>query len=241
MGAAVAGALERLRHRRTETRLARESREREAERALLTAQLVTAEQDERRRLSLALHDGPLQSLSGIALIHDAALKALREGRAEEAERLLSSAVARQRETVQTLRDLSFAIEPVVLRDQGFASAVQALADQIRQATRIEIALDLDAAESLGEKSQVALYQTIREALGQAVRRSPSRLEVAVEPAAGGGLTARIADDGVAERRRASVDAIEERARILGGSVQVERRPAGGTVVLVRLPPYVAAV
>jgi signal transduction histidine kinase len=240
-GALAAGALERLRHRRTERRLARESSEREAERALLTAQLVTAEQDERRRLSLALHDGPLQSLSGIALMHDAALKALHDGRLAEAERLLASAVARQRETVQTLRDLSFAIEPVVLRDQGFASAVQALADQIRQATRIEVALELDAAQRLGEKAQVALYQTIREALAQAIRRGPRRIEVAVHPSPAGGLASRIADDGVAERRRASMEAIEERARILGGTVRVEHAAAGGTVVLVELPPYVVAV
>ncbi len=55
----------------------REAHEREAERARLTERLITAEQDERRRLSIFLHDGPLQSMSGIALMHDAALAALR--------------------------------------------------------------------------------------------------------------------------------------------------------------------
>ena len=62
------------------SRLLEEAREREAERERLTERLITAEQDERRRLSLFLHDGPLQSMSGIALMHDAALAALEDGR-----------------------------------------------------------------------------------------------------------------------------------------------------------------
>lgn len=239
LGALAAAAVERRRHRRAEERLAREAREREAERAFLAAQLVTAERDERRRLSLFLHDGPLQSLAGIALMHDAALRALAEGRADEAVGVIESALQREREVIQTLRDLSFAIEPVILRDHGFAAAVQALADQVREARRIDVDVDVALGERLGEKAQVALYQTIREAVGQAVRRSPTRIEVSLAEAPGA-FAARIADDGVDERRRASVEAIEERARILQGKVAVESRAEGGTVVNVSLPAYAAA-
>jgi signal transduction histidine kinase len=233
--------LERRRHRRTEGRLARESREREAERALLATQLITAEQEERRRLSLALHDGPLQSLSGIALMHDAALKALREGRGDEAARVLAGALARERQTIQALRDLSFALEPVVLRDQGLVAAVLALADQIESARGIAVDLELDAGERLGEKARVALYQTLREALDQAVRRSPRTISIRVDQDPGGSFEATVSDDGVGERRRVSAEAIAERARILGGKVSLEASEHGGTVVRVRLPSYVASV
>ncbi len=58
---------------------------------------------------------------------------LRTGGTEEARTVIESALARERELIDTIRDLSFAIEPVVLRDQGFAAAVRALADQIEQA------------------------------------------------------------------------------------------------------------
>jgi signal transduction histidine kinase len=241
VGALVATALGRRRHARAERRLERQAREREAERARLSAHLITAEQDERRRLSLGLHDGPLQSLSGIALMHDAALKALREGRVDEAARVLAGALERERQTIQALRDLSFALEPVVLRDQGFSAAVQALADQIRTARSIQVELDLGAAEALGEKAQIALYQTLREALDQAVRRKPHRISVQVERRGDGGLAAAITDDGLGERRRASAEAIGERARILGGRVSVEPGERGGTAVRVLLPSYVAAV
>src|SRR5437763_8611809 len=92
--------------------------------------LIAAEQDERRRIALFLHDGPVQNLAGIALMLDAALHAVESGKADDAREVLASAVKRQRTTIRELRDLSFALEPVVLRDQGFEPALEALASQI---------------------------------------------------------------------------------------------------------------
>src|SRR5204862_272448 len=84
-------------------RLLAEARVREAERARLSDQLITAEQDERRRLALFLHDGPVQSLSGISLMLDAVVGSLQEQRLEEAEQVLSSALKRHRDTIRSLR------------------------------------------------------------------------------------------------------------------------------------------
>jgi signal transduction histidine kinase len=220
-------------------RLLVEASEREAERNRLTDQLITAEQDERRRLSVFLHDGPLQSMSGLAMIHDAALAAVREGRGEEAAKLIATSLDRERKTIQELRDLSFAIEPLVLRDQGFHAAVRALSDQIEEAQRITVMANVDAGERLGEKAQAALYQIIRESLSQAVRRNPRRITITVEQDDGGGFVTEILDDGVGERRRASIDAIDERVRILNGRLTVDQGEEGGTSVRVVVPPYVA--
>src|ERR671925_366898 len=134
-------------------RLVDEAQERESERSRLAEQIITAEQDERRRLSLFLHDGPVQSMSGIALMHDAALAAIRDGRYEDAAKVIESSLERERRTIQELRDLSFAIEPLVLRDQGFGAAVRALGDQIEQMERITVSTETDAGERLGEKAQ----------------------------------------------------------------------------------------
>jgi signal transduction histidine kinase len=221
-------------------RLIGEAQERETERTRLSEQLITAEQDERRRLSLFLHDGPVQSMSGIALMHDAALAAIQDGRYEDAAKVIENSLERERRTIQELRDLSFAIEPVVLRDQGFDAAVRALGDQIEQSERITVATDAGAGERLSEKAQVALYQIIRESLNQAVRRRPHQIGVTVVELDGGGFAAEIADDGVGERRRASIDAIEERVRILNGRLSIEAHDEGGTAVRIVMPPYVAA-
>ena len=221
-------------------RLVMEAQEREAERGRLTEQLITAEQDERRRLSLFLHDGPVQAMAGIALMHDAALASIEDGRYEDAAKVIESSLERERRTIQELRDLSFAIEPLVLRDAGFEAAVQALADQVEQSQGITVATSVAAGERLSEKAQVALYQVIREAINQAVLRRPRQIVVTVEELAHGDYATEVDDDGVDERRRASIEAIEERVRLLNGRLSIESREEGGTAIRVVMPAYVAA-
>ncbi len=213
-----------------------ERRSEERERRRLFEQLVAAEQDERRRLALFLHDGAVQSLSGIALMLDAVGHAIEDGRLDDASQVLENALARQRETIQSLRDLSFNLEPVILRDQGFGPAVRALAEQLGLEQALQVDVDVAAGEALAEQAKVALYQLIREALGQAVSRRPSRISITVADAKGGGTTMTVSDDGHFERRRDSVEAFEERARPMSGRVQVDRRE-GGTTVIVSLPEY----
>jgi signal transduction histidine kinase len=221
-------------------RLLAEARVRETERARLSDQLITAEQDERRRLALFLHDGPVQSLAGISLMLDAAIESVREGRLDEADQVIRSALHRHRDTIRSLRDLSFNIEPVVLRDQGFGPAVRTFAEQIGIANEIQVDLDIDAADGLAENARVGLYQIIREAVNLAIRRGPpARISIRVADAGEGGVEAVIADDGTGERRRATFDAIEERARTLSGSLDVEAGHDGGTAVRVVLPAYTA--
>jgi signal transduction histidine kinase len=209
-----------------------------AEHARLSDQLITAEQEERRRLALFLHDGPVQSLSGIALMLDAVTAAVEGEQTIDAKEVLRSALDKQRETIRSLRALSFELEPVVLRDQGFGPAVRALAEQLGMSNRIEIDLDVDGAETLAQRAQVAIYQIIREALHQAIRRGPpTRISVRVAESSDGGVETVIADNGAGERRRASFDDIAERARSLGGRLSVDPGADGGTAVRVVFPPY----
>ena len=202
--------------------------------------LIAAEQDERRRLALFLHDGPVQQLSGIALMLDAAVHLIASGRAAEAQPILDTALERHRQTIRELRDLSFALEPVVLRDQGFAPALRALADQIGSSHSLRIDLELDGAGELGETAQVALYTIIRELIDQSIRRGPpTRIAVKIWRTDDGGVKTCVADDAEPERRRRSFEAIEERVRQVHGEIDVVVDEDHGTAVRVTLPPYTA--
>jgi signal transduction histidine kinase len=208
------------------------------EAARLAERLITAEQDERRRLALFLHDGPVQSLAGIALMLDAVAHSIEEGKLDAAKEVLAEALQRHRAAIRALRDLSFNLEPVVLRDRGFTPAVQALADEIGISRQIKIVVDAAAAEDLNEKVQAALYQIVREALDGAIRRGPPKqIEILVERAADGRFTATIADDGSQERRREFFDMLTERARTLSGRLTVDQQ--AGTRIVVELPASAA--
>ena len=151
--------------------------------------------------------------------------------------MLGSALDKQRATIRSLRDLSFELEPVVLRDQGFGPAVRALADQLGMSNQIQIDLDVEAAEGLTEHAQVAIFQIIREALHQSIRRGPpTRVRVSVSDTDGAVETV-ISDDAPGERRRGGFEAIAERARSLSGRMSVDPNMDGGTAVRIVFPPY----
>jgi signal transduction histidine kinase len=202
-----------------------------------TERVLAAEQDERRRIALFLHDGPVQSLAGVALMLDAAVGLLSSGSADQALEVMDKALARTRMTIGELRDLSFNLEPVVLRDHGFGTAVNALGQDRGMEHGIHVETDVAAAEALGERAQAALYQIVREALEGAIRRGPPRtFEVRVVPGAPGTLETTIHDDAPSERRKQSIEVLEERVRTLGAALSVEHADDGTTMRLV-LPLY----
>lgn len=208
------------------------------ERQRLVERIITAEQDERRRLALFLHDGPVQNLAGIALMLDAAVNAIDDGHPEAAREIMASALLRHRETIRSLRDLSFNIEPVVLRDQGFTPAVLELANQLGMEHKVQIEVDVGRADLLGEKEQVGLYQIVRESLNQAVHRGPpTKISVVIKQTPAGEIETIVADNGKGERRKAALDAIDERASTLNGRFTVEQGADGGTAIRVVLPSY----
>jgi signal transduction histidine kinase len=125
----------------------------------------------------------------------------------------------------------------VLRDHGFVMAVNALAQDRGIEHGIHVDVDAAAAEILGERSQAALYQIVREAFEGAIRRGPPQnFSVRVVKMEDDALEATITDDAPGERRKRSIEVLEERARTLHAALTVEQADDGTTMRLV-LPTY----
>jgi two-component system, NarL family, sensor kinase len=211
----------------------------DAERALL-AERILAEQEERRRLGELLHDGPVQHLSAIAQIVDAALATLRSGERERTDELLSRGLELARNASRELRALCDDLEPLALSELGFRTAVEALVRRFAFRHDVEIVLEIEHANELGEHAQTALYQIVREAIEQAVRRgAPSRIEVSIRETTGGGAELVVSDDGPPERRSAVLEALAERAATLNARFSSEVRYPRGSTIRVELPPSAA--
>jgi two-component system NarL family sensor kinase len=210
----------------------------DTERALL-AERILAEQEERRRLAELLHDGPVQQLAALTQMVDAALATMREtgaagGRADE---ILERALTLARAATQDLRGLCDELEPRALRELGFASAVAALARRVAARREVQIKLDVDVAGELGEHAQAGLYQIVREAIDQAVRRgAPTRIEITLKLTDGGGAELTVSDDGPPERRSAVHELLAERASTLNARFTSEARWPRGSLIRVELPP-----
>ena len=211
----------------------------EVERALL-AERMLAEQEERRRVAELLHDGPIQQLSAISQMLDAGLADLESGEKERAVEVFSRGLELARDAARDLRALCDDLEPRVLHQLGFASAAAALARRIGSRHDVEIDLDVAYADELGENAAVALYQILREATEQSVRRGPlTRIEISLRPSEGGGAELVVADDGPPERRAAVLEALAERAATLNGRFSSEVRYPRGSTVRIDVPPATA--
>ena len=218
---------------------------RERERGRLSDRLLRVEEGERRRLALALHDGPQQSIAGIGLIVQAAHDTIRAGEVDEGLRSLQRALEHCRTVVGSLRTLTFALEPITLRDHGFTAAFCELAGQLSESHKVEIAVDasaIDAARPPGPglalPHRAGGHDERRQARGRhAHRRHGAPLEK-------GGLELCIADDGRGASEddlqrggmHRGVDAMRERAWGVGGTMTFEETAGGGCTVRVIVPP-----
>ena len=221
-----------------------QAEERERERARLSDRLLTAEEEERRRLSLALHDGPQQTIAGVGLMLEAALSDLGDEEHQETSRVIRLAMDRTRGIVRDLRRLTFALEPITLRDHGFSAAFGELAGQTADAHRLEVDVDAEIVDALERPIQVCLYRIAQEALANTVKHAGAgRVSVRAHRRRDGSVEFAIADDGSGtsleqlDRRghHQGVDAMRERASGIGATLRFEQTPGGGTTVRVIVP------
>jgi signal transduction histidine kinase len=211
----------------------------ETERALL-AERMLSEQEERRRVAELLHDGPIQQLSAISQMLDVGLSELESGDAERAKEVFARGLDLARDAARDLRQLCDDLEPRVLHRLGFTSAAAALARRLSSRHHVEIDLNLEAAEGLGESAAVALYEILREATEQAMRRGTlTHVEISVLPTDAGGVELIVADDGPPERRAAVLESLAERAATLNGRFSSEIRYPRGSTVRIEVPPSAA--
>ena len=211
----------------------------DAERALL-AERMLSEQEERRRVAELIHDGPVQQLSAISQMLDAGLAELDGGDRDRAKQVFARSLELARDAARDLRQLCDDLEPRVLQQLGFASAATALTRRISSRHDIEIEVNVEAAETLGENAAVALYQILREAIEQAVKRGGlTRIEISLQATDAGGVELVVQDDGSPERRAAVLDALAERAATLNGRFSSEVRFPRGSTIRIEVPPVAA--
>ena len=169
---------------------------------------------------------------------DAAVAALEDGDVGTGRRVAARALAVARDAAEELRGIVAGLEPVTLNEVGLAAAVREVANRTagRRGASVEVAI---ADTELGEGARSSLFQVIREALDQAVRRGPpTSVSITLDRTATGGVELVVADDAAPERRQAVIDGLAERAAELNGTFEARRDGALTTIRLV-VPPSAA--
>jgi signal transduction histidine kinase len=211
-----------------------------AERRDLTAHLVRAQEEERRKIAADIHDDSIQAMTAVSL----RLQQLRRlATTEHQQQLIARLDDAVRESIVRLRRLMFDLRPPALDGSGLGPAVRELLERLH--SDMEISYDLDDRID-GEPTssvRVELYRIAQEALANVRKHSGAKhVDVSLQRM-DSGFHVRVADDGVgfdvsASSRRPGhlgLVAMSERATVAGGWCTVESAPGRGAVVDFWLP------
>ena len=198
--------------------------------------LVTAREEERRRLRRDLHDGLGPALSGVMLKINTARRLL--DLQSPADPVLKEVREDVQRSVADIRRLVYDLRPPALDELGLVGAIREAALACETDGRHVIVESPECLPPLPAAVEVAAYRIVQEALTNAVRHAHCRtctVRLSVED----GLQVEIADDGVGlpgERHiGVGLASMRERAAELGGTCLVEPIPEGGTRVQAHLP------
>ena len=196
--------------------------------------VVTAVEEDRRRLRRDLHDGLGPTLTGVAYATDAARNLLRSDPAA-AEELLRGARADTGTAITEVRELVDGLRPAVLDQVGLLPALRQQAAQLRgrDGQRILVTLDLDdGLTELGAATEVAVFRIVTEALTNVARHAGSATASVRLAAQGDSLLAEVGDCGGGAAPwvpGVGLQSMRERVDQLGGTLDVGATATGGRV------------
>ena len=233
-GLIAALLLQRVRRRRAE-----------ASSSMLAGRLLTAHEDERRRLARDLHDDVTQRLARLA-IDAGRMERDSEGRYPDgAARGVREELVRLSEDVHAL---SYRLHPSVLDDLGLAEGLKAECGRLSRQASIAVKVEVDdVPPKLPRDPSLCLFRVAQEALRNVMRHAHAQAVTVSLSSQGRGLQLMVHDDGRgfdASRRGGEPSlgqvSMRERVRLVGGWLRIESVPGRGTIVTAWVPLQGAA-
>jgi signal transduction histidine kinase len=225
--------------------LLQESRHMHEELRFLSRQLLSAQEEERKRISRELHDVIAQTLTSIN-VRLAKLKA----EAALNSRGLEQSIARTQQlvqhSVQIVHRFARELRPAVLDDLGLVPALHTFMEHFREESGIRVTLSAFAGvEQVNGDKRTVLYRVAQEALTNIARHAQaSRADVQVREQ-DGAVCLSIKDDGKGFQQQRVVRAkkgkrlgllgMRERLEMVGGQFSVTSAPGKGTTVRAQIP------
>jgi len=212
-----------------------------AEIRALAAELITAQEEERRRVSRELHDSLCQQLVSLALEIEslAASPATRAVTRTRLRTLGERAVKMSEEA----RHIAYALHPAVLDDLGLVVSLKALCEEFSKTEKIQV--DCTAGplpDLLTQKVASGLYRIAQEGLQNVAKHSRAKHLSMNLGARNQNLILSLEDDGVGFSPEAvkgkgglGLVSMAERARIIGGTLSIDSKPGAGTRLSVTVP------
>jgi two-component system NarL family sensor kinase len=203
----------------------------------LSRRTLQAENEVRRKVAEAIHDGPVQELIGLDMILSSARKAAAEGRRDEASALLDDARELAERNIRVLREEIVDLGPYAFEELAFDTAIENCIPVWRRRYRFEVMATIERIELPAEMAG-DLFRIAQEAVVNAGRHSGADTVSISLRMIDSEVELRVTDNGNgfgdAEPGHLGIASMRERAALLDGSLDIESSDRG-TRVLVRAP------
>ena len=218
--------------------------ERDEARSQLLRQVITAQEDERKRLARELHDETCQTISALNMRLETAVARLPPG-ADNAPLVEARALAVR--TLDELHRLIYDLRPSVLDDLGLWSAIQWYADRQLKPRGVAVKCEFNEVERrLPPLMETALFRAVQESVSNIAKHASAEHVLIQCDFEGDVLTIEIEDDGsgfeVAAVKRPNDEGhgwgllgITERVEALGGTVVIDTAPGQGARIVITVP------
>jgi len=213
----------------------------------LSAQLINAQEAERKRISQELHDEMGQALTAMRINLAAIEKDLPSGLAPTIRERLAETSWLADQTLEQTRELSLDLRPSMLDDLGLLPTLRWYVNRYAKRLNIEVEFEaIDFEERLTAEMETALYRIVQEALTNVARHAQAnRVRIRLERKEakvrafieddGQGFDAQEVIDREAPARGAGLLGIQERVASLGGRFSIQSRPGQGTRLSLEIP------
>ena len=214
--------------------------ERDHLRVQLLEQVMTAQEEERRRIARELHDETGQAITalmvGLRTLMDECPSPAIQAQADE----LRSVAA---ETLEGVRNLARELRPSVLDDLGLVAALERYISEYRQRHRLNVDVAVHGLkERLPAPVETALYRIVQESLTNIARHARASMVSVLLEQSPGSVRVIVEDNGCGfdplsgnETHHLGLYGRQERAELLGGTFMIESAQGSGTSIFVEVP------
>lgn len=211
----------------------------------LAGQVLSAQEDERKRIARELHDDTSGSLARVLLNIDMCEEMVPDEWSEMRERI-SATRALCEATLENVRKLIFDLRPTLLDDLWLSAAIRWYAKETLESAGVQVQFEMGNGERAPAMVETALFRIAQEAITNIVRHShahcagiklsntPERWVLVVRDD-GQGFDPAVALRGPGDDQKWGLFGSHERAAVLGGTIVVESMPGQGTKVRVEIP------
>ena len=221
-----------------------ELKHKEEARQMLLSRVISAQEEERKRIARELHDETSQALTSLMV----GLKVAEETAEEQQVKQKTSelrAVAAQ--ALENIHHLAMELRPSVLDDLGLVAAVQKYTQDYAAKTNIDVDSHISGLDEqrLPSEIETTVYRVVQEALANVSKHAEAKNVSVVLRYGDSSLVAIIEDDGKgfdvetvlasATEKSLGLFGMRERASLVGGKLTIESQHGTGTTVFLEIP------